>query len=903
MKKNNKGFTMIEIIGVVIIIGVLLLLIIPGVSKLMAQFRVDYYEKMELTVNESGKDFFNDNKIFLPNGLLESTTIKTSSLIAEKYIDSLVDYKGDSCKAEDSYTIVIYRGDGKYDYQTCIDCSGENYITDTSDTDKKYCDPAWLDNVLHYDYGGTDDIYFYYGTPREEIREELIKTLNIVKKDSNGNVLDRVVIGDTNEEGILPTNIDIIDNKPVLDSNNKKEYEMIYENARECESGTCPDITLNAVIYKHKAPKVTMTSNGNTYNSGDWTNKSVVIKLEKNDSFFAFDSVDVNKYQWKKYGENNWQDITCNMAGDDGSCSIFLEDNYLEAKYQFRLVNTEGNISDETGYYTIKIDQIVPNVNLSAFPNRTIVKITTDPYTREDIYTTTQNAAITATVSDNHSGIDYNRTEVCYGSSCTNFYSSSYSKSYSNTSSKVITITAYDNAGNSNSASTTIYYSEEDNRTYYCTVYYEPNGGSVSPTSKEVECGDNVTLPTPTNTGNDFLGWYTPYEDLAGYGGNDYTVNEDGITLTAYWEEIVEEETTYYTVHYDPSGGTVEPESEESIKGSFVILPKPERTGYTFVGWYTGGEYVGGYYDMYYVYEETWLYAKWSGGDDEEEEEEETCRVNYDGNGGDVEHSSGYEIGTCGTTVSLPNATRDGYTFVGWCNYTDGTSCVGGAGDDFELYARSGNELFAKWELSTQNTYTINYVSNGDSCKSGYTCRASTTCTVGEYCTLATNNYQTANYHNTYGWNTESDGTGTSYENGETVYDLASAGGSVTLYSYYECDYEARTKNYQESRTFNANQYPWNLATWSGTTLLSYKSTYGCTKYRSDNGGDVSTAQTCFDDTHISNGVWEAYGVTCQYCGKNTDKEWCPVHNSNGGADKPICDQKSSAYTGANCRR
>ena len=138
MEKNNKGFTMIEIISVVIIMGVILLLVIPGVSKLMARFRNDYYEKVELTVTESGKDFFSDNKIYLPDGILETAYVNTSSLISEKYAENLLDYRGNSCKLEDqkSYTIVVHRGDGKYEYQTCVDCSDEGYKTKKEGT---YC--------------------------------------------------------------------------------------------------------------------------------------------------------------------------------------------------------------------------------------------------------------------------------------------------------------------------------------------------------------------------------------------------------------------------------------------------------------------------------------------------------------------------------------------------------------------------------------------------------------------------------------------------------------------------------------------------------------------------------------------------------------------------------------------
>ena len=52
MKRNNKGFTMIEILGVIIILGIILGTAIPGISYLMRQFRIDYYDKLEGPVNE-----------------------------------------------------------------------------------------------------------------------------------------------------------------------------------------------------------------------------------------------------------------------------------------------------------------------------------------------------------------------------------------------------------------------------------------------------------------------------------------------------------------------------------------------------------------------------------------------------------------------------------------------------------------------------------------------------------------------------------------------------------------------------------------------------------------------------------------------------------------------------------
>ena len=81
MKKNQKGFTMIELLAAIIILGVLLGIAIPGVSKLMKQFRRDYYGKLEESITTSAKDFINDEKLYRPNGVLNSTVISLDTLV------------------------------------------------------------------------------------------------------------------------------------------------------------------------------------------------------------------------------------------------------------------------------------------------------------------------------------------------------------------------------------------------------------------------------------------------------------------------------------------------------------------------------------------------------------------------------------------------------------------------------------------------------------------------------------------------------------------------------------------------------------------------------------------------------------------------------------------------------
>jgi len=865
MKKNNKGFTMIEIIGAVIIMGVLLLLIIPGVSKLMQRFRNDYYEKLELTINESGKDFYSDNKVYLPDGILEATYVNVSSLISSKYAESLLDYRGKTCKLEDkkSYTIVVYRGNGKYDYQTCIDCSDDGYVTNKKGT---YCDPAWLDNNLGYDYGGTNDIYFYYGTSREKIREDLIKRLNIVKYDQNGNVIDRVVVGDTEEEGILPTNIDIIDNKPTLDADNKREYTMIYgsdtDNNKE---------ELLAIIYKHKSPKVTMTTGGNIYTSGNWTNKNVVIKLEKNDNFFELAGRKVGKYQWSIDG-NAWEDIDCDMVASDESCTVSIMDDDHNSTYKFRLINDEGNISDETIEYRIKIDKILPSLTIDVIED-TIIKELTTSSSGQTVSNIIQDAEIKISVQDGPSGIDY--TRVCENSSCSNRTELSFSV-YPN--SGTVTVTTYDKAGNSKSNSVTIYYDEIDNTTDIeeggdegggdvilpsggCSLTLDPNGGSVSQSYITATCGDEIQIPKPTKSGSIFLGWYTSCSggtsvgDSQGYyelWGEDYAC--------AHWVEGSDACTVRFV---SEEGGYVSPTEAVVSCGTSIGLSYAHLGGHVFTGWYnSSGNYVGTIGSNYTVNSNITLYAHW----DEDPSAVSMCRITYDANGGTATKSS--EDVECGSSVTLPSATRGSYGFNGWYTSSSGGSRIGGAGTSYKV--DDDITVYAQWN---SNTYTVYYNANGDTGTVN-----STTCTVGVPCTLRENTFTMANYHNIKGWKTSS---GTKYSGGASVTNLASAGSSITLYSYYECDRSARSYNQWEVEK-SSGKWPWSL------------SNPGCNVVNSSN-------TTCIPEGAT---VWRAYYVRCIYCGTSSNNNvWCPVHNSNGGANIAVCDASSKRYSTNTCKR
>ena len=58
MKKDKRGFTLIEIIAAVIILGIISITALITYTNSMKDFRDSYYESLSRTVMESGREFF-----------------------------------------------------------------------------------------------------------------------------------------------------------------------------------------------------------------------------------------------------------------------------------------------------------------------------------------------------------------------------------------------------------------------------------------------------------------------------------------------------------------------------------------------------------------------------------------------------------------------------------------------------------------------------------------------------------------------------------------------------------------------------------------------------------------------------------------------------------------------------
>ena len=277
----------------------------------------------------------------------------------------------------------------------------------------------------------------------------------------------------------------------------------------------------------------------------------------------------------------------------------------------------------------------------------------------------------------------------------------------------------------------------------------------------------SVTLPTPTRTGYSFSGWYTASSGgtKIGSGGSSYKPTGN-ITVYAHWSA------SSYTVTYNANGGSGAPSAQTKTHGVDLTLSstKPTRTGYYFKNWNTASNGSGTNYASGAKYTQNYsltLYAQWT---------PHTYTVTYKANGGSGEPAAQTKTYGVDLTLSSAKPSRTGYTFKNWNTNSGGSGTTYASGGKYT--ANASVTLYAQW---TPITYTI--IFNGNGYTSGST--ASMTMTYDTAKNLTANGFVKTSYVFT-GWNTKSNGSGTSYANKQSVKNLTTVNGAtITLYAQW----------------------------------------------------------------------------------------------------------------------
>ena len=231
-----------------------------------------------------------------------------------------------------------------------------------------------------------------------------------------------------------------------------------------------------------------------------------------------------------------------------------------------------------------------------------------------------------------------------------------------------------------------MYIKVAPNNNDIATVTFDPNYQGASTFDEEYTKGEAIgTLPTPTRSGYTLLGWFT--DSTNGTQITENTIVNDDITYYAHWHENV-------TVTLHANEGTVSPNTITIPYNSAVgTIPTPERSGYTFAGWYTDDNtFQNEVTSATVITANTDFYAKWI----------ENITVTLNAKGGTVTPSSitfasGTEVGT------LPTPEKNGYDFKGW--FTDDETFQNEVTS--VTVFNTGTIIYAKWEETTNITINL----------------------------------------------------------------------------------------------------------------------------------------------------------------------------------------------------
>ena len=203
--------------------------------------------------------------------------------------------------------------------------------------------------------------------------------------------------------------------------------------------------------------------------------------------------------------------------------------------------------------------------------------------------------------------------------------------------------------------------------TYVWSRNGSPISGGENGTLENVQAGEYTVVATVK-------------PDNASYKGS--TAASQAVTVKAV-----------YTVTWSVEGDTTQETYVEGEMPSYSGTPSKDQTNtdtYEFTGWTPEITAVTG--DITYT-------AQFSAS-------KRSYNVTYNTNGGTIANETNYTSYTCGTALTLPIPTRNGYTFGGWYEESDfnGTPVK-----TIDAEAYGDKEYFAKWNSNEPDKFTITW--------------------------------------------------------------------------------------------------------------------------------------------------------------------------------------------------
>ena len=207
---KNKGFTMIELLATITILGIISVIGISAVNGLIQKGRENYYRTQKNNLIAAAKSYYQANKSALPKSRGEKSKVTYGQLKSGKFIGKM--YAADKkteCNPVNTFVEVTKIKNGKYKYTSYLSCKEKNESPTTeadgtftavinphpnaTNTDIYY-DLTVSGSVTakHYSYTVTKNGFHYTGPIEENVNSTSFTTKSFTIDKNSNNPLENV---------------------------------------------------------------------------------------------------------------------------------------------------------------------------------------------------------------------------------------------------------------------------------------------------------------------------------------------------------------------------------------------------------------------------------------------------------------------------------------------------------------------------------------------------------------------------------------------------------------------------------------------------------------------------------------------------------------------------------------
>ena len=354
MKNNKKGFTLVEIIGVVAILGIVAVIGLVSVNSIIQKGKNEHYKTAEKNLKVTAESYAQSNRDYLPKNVGEMKKVTLRTLVDDNYMEPIKDYHDKNCDLDKSYVQIYKYSKTNYSYLAYLDCPDYKNIEENNS----------LKPVISIEM-----------TPDTDNVKNTTAKINI--KDSNKILSYSVTIYKYDEEiyttGNIGTNYDVEINRTIDISKHTPGKLKTVVKATNIYGNT--STAAETVTYKDKkAPKCIIKNEDTTRTNADWitTNRKITVGCSDGEDGSGCEREEYTK-TFKtdmKYGYITIKD----KAGNETECRV---DVFIDKTKPSCSINDSGTKGTNNWYITNATMTLIETDAMSGIKSRSLQKSAT----------------------------------------------------------------------------------------------------------------------------------------------------------------------------------------------------------------------------------------------------------------------------------------------------------------------------------------------------------------------------------------------------------------------------------------------------------------------------------------------------------------------------------------------